>query len=443
VGFFARIPIRLRLTLAFAAAMTLVLAGTGLFLYTRVGATLDRTIDQSLGSRAAAVAALARQGGAAGPSGEISQVLDPRGRVVGGSPAGPLLNGRERARANEGTIIVERPVPGDDETARLLARPVDTPAGRRIVVVGTSLEQRGDALENLLGALLIGGPLALLIASLAGYGLAAAALRPVESMRLEAEAVSATEPGRRLSLPPARDEIARLGATLNGMLARLEAALERERRFVSDASHELRTPLASLRTELELALRRPRTRDELEAAVRSAAEETERLHHLAEDLLVLARAHGGSLPVRREPVRAAELLQLVSERYGRRAAAAGRSLEAHAEKELVLSVDRLRAEQALANLVDNALRHGAGSIVLSARRENGRVELHVTDEGTGLAPAFIGHAFEPFSRDDSARPGSGSGLGLAIVDVIARAHGGSAHVTNRDGGADVWLELPG
>jgi signal transduction histidine kinase len=436
VGFFARIPIRLRLTLAFAAAMALVLAATGLFLYTRVGAALDRTIDQSLRSRSATVAALARRGGSAGASGELSQVLDPTGRVRSGSPKSALLSGRDLADADEGALTVERRVPGDDEPARLLASPIDTSGGRRIVVVGTSLEQRGDALENLLAALLVGGPLTLLLASLAGYGLAAAALRPVESMRREAEAVSAAEPGRRLPLPPAQDEISRLGETLNGMLARLEAALERERRFVADASHELRTPLASLRVELELALRRERSKEELEAAVRSAAEETERLFHLAEDLLVLARAHGGSLPVRRERVEAAELLDRVGERYRRRAAAAGRSLEADADEELVLSVDRLRAEQTLANLVDNALRHGSGRIVLSARQENGRVELHVTDEGEGLAPAFVERAFEPFSRDDSS---AGSGLGLAIVDVIARAHGGAAYAA----GADVWLELPG
>ena len=389
--------VRVRLLLAFAAAMALVLAATGLFLYTRVGSSLDRTIDQSLRSRAAAVGALVRRGGSAGASGELSQVLDRAGRVQSGSPPMPLLTERQLAEAGEGPIIVERPVPGDDEPVRLLASPVDTPAGRRIVVVGTSLEQRGDALENLLGALLIGGPLALLLASLAGYALAAAARRPV--------------------------------------LARLELALDRERRFVADASHELRTPLASLRVELELALRRERSKQELEAALRSAAEETERLYHLAEDLLVLARAHGGSLPVRREQVHAADLLQRVSGRYSRRAAAAGRSLEAEADDGLVLSVDPLRTEQALANLVDNALRHGNGRVVLSARRENGRVELHVTDEGDGLDAAFVGRAFEPFSREDTS---AGSGLGLAIVDVIARAHGGEAHAA----GADVWLELP-
>src|SRR6266508_1229570 len=404
MGFLARLPIRLRVTLAFAIAMAIVLAATGVFLYVRLGSALDRTIDQSLRARSTDVGALVRQGDSLGKEGEgMTQVLDPRGAVLAATPGlgRPLLTTEEISRASREAVTIERSVPNSDEAARILATPLDTQRGQRIVVVGASLEQRGDALENLFVALLIGGPLALLLASLAGYGLAAAALRPVESMRREAEAVSAAEPGRRLSLPPARDEISRLGETLNIMLGRLESALARERRFVSDASHELRTPLSALRTELELALRRERTPEELEAALRSAAEETDRLSQLAEDLL-----------------------------------------ELRVEDGLSVSVDRLRVEQALGNLVENALRHGGGTILLEARSVDGRVELHVQDEGAGFAPDFIADAFEPFSRGDPARSSRGAGLGLAIVDVIARAHGGTAHVANVDGGADVWLELP-
>jgi len=445
MGFLAGLPIRLRVTLSFAVAMAIVLAATGLFLYVRLGSALDRTIDQSLQARAADVGALVRQSDSLGEQGEgITQVLDADGAVMAATPGleRPLLTASEISRAGSAQITMERPVPYSDEAARLLAAPLLTKRGRRIVVVGASLEQRGDALENLFVALLIGGPLALLLASLAGYGLAAAALRPVESMRREAEAVSASEPGRRLSLPPAQDEISRLGETLNVMLGRLESALARERRFVSDASHELRTPLSALRTELELALRRERTREELEAALRSAAEETDRLSQLAEDLLVLARADGGNLPVRLEQLSARDVLDGVRERYARRAADAERPLELRVEDGLSVSVDRLRVEQALGNLVENALRHGGGTILLKALSVDGRVELHVQDEGDGFAPDFIRDAFEPFSRGDLARSSQGAGLGLAIVNVIARAHGGTAHAANVEGGADVWLEIP-
>jgi two-component system, OmpR family, sensor kinase len=454
----AHVPIRLRLTLVFAVAMAAVLAAMGLFLYLRLGVALDRTIEQSLRSRADDVTALlhetdtglqepqptrlAKQGQG------FAQVVDPSGVVVDSSAslAGrSLLSDAQLARATRATVMVDRPpFAGSDDPIRLLATPVTTEDDRRVlvVVVGASLEERADALESLRRQLYLGGPIALLLSSLLAYTLAAAALRPVESMRREAEAVSAAEPGRRLPLPPARDEIARLGETLNTMLGRLEAALERERRFVSDASHELRTPLAALRTELELALRRERPRGELREALRSAAEESDRLSQLAEDLLVLARSQGGELPVRRERLAAAELFADVRERYARRVAEAGRSLQLEVDERLELSVDRLRAEQALGNLVENALRHGRGRILLQARRRNGRVELHVRDEGPGFSSEFIERAFEPFTRGDPARAGAGAGLGLAIVDVIARAHGGAAHAANRDGGADAWLALP-
>jgi two-component system, OmpR family, sensor kinase len=454
----AHVPIRLRLTLVFAAAMAAVLAAMGLFLYLRLGVALDRTIEQSLRSRADDVIALVHETRSglqepqptrlAGRGQDFAQVVDPSGEVVDTTSAlvgRSLLSGAQLARATRATVMVDQPgFPGSDDPIRLLATPVRTEDDKRplVVVVGASLEERADALEGLRRQLYVGGPIALLLSSLLAYTLAAAALRPVESMRREAEAVSAAEPGRRLPLPPARDEIARLGETLNTMLGRLEAALERERRFVSDASHELRTPLAALRTELELALRRERSRGELREALRSAAEESDRLSQLAEDLLVLARSQGGELPVRRERLAAAELLAGVRERYAGRVAEAGRSLELQADDRLELSVDRLRAEQALGNLVENALRHGSGRILLQARRQGGRVELHVRDEGPGFEPDFLERAFEPFTRGDPARVGPGAGLGLAIVDVIARAHGGAAHAANRDGGADAWLALP-
>lgn len=452
----ARVPIRLRLTLAFAIAMAVVLLATGLFLYLRLEAALDQAIDQSLRGRADDVAALVRVSGFAlreegwsrlvDQEANVAQVLNPDGVILDSTPGvggHRLLTDPQLARAAQAMIMVDRPlVPGFDDPLRLLATPVQGQDGPVVVIVGASVEEQKEALESLLAQMLLGGPIVLLLASLLGYSLAAATLRPVESMRREAEAVSAAKPGRRLPLPPADDEIARLGRTLNTMLGRLESALARERQFVSDASHELRTPLAALRTELEIALRRKRTPAEMEAAMRSAEEETERLCRLAEDLLVLAQADDGSLPVRQEQLPATELLTAVRERYGRQAADVGRPLQIQADDQLELHVDRLRVEQALGNLVENALLHGRGRILLIARRRDGRVELHVRDEGSGFPPEFIERAFDRFSRSDSARQGPGVGLGLAIVDLIARAHGGSAHAANLNGGADAWLELP-
>ena len=171
------------------------------------------------------------------------------------------------------------------------------------VRLGRALDDSTEAetLESLLAGLLLGGPVVVALSSLAAYRLAAGALEPVEAMRREAEAVSALEPGRRLAVPDTRDEVERLAATLNEMLERLDAALERERRIVADAGHELRLPLTALRAELELALTGERSREELVTALRSALVETERLSRLADDLLVLARAADGAVPVHLEP----------------------------------------------------------------------------------------------------------------------------------------------
>jgi len=425
-----RLPIRWRLALAFAVAMAVVLSALGAFLYVRLERSLIDGIDETLELRAAQIKS-SNELGSAGDEG-LAQLFDPLGRLLSSSPRGadPILIFAEVGRG------LGRPYTLQRDGFRVLVTSMDKSA---VLAVGISLEDTEDALSSLLAQLLIAGPVALLLASVGGYFLAAAALRPVEAMRREAEAVSGSEPGRRLTLPPANDELRRLGETLNRMLGRLETALERERRFVADASHELRTPLAMLRGELDLALRRERTPEELDRAVRSAAEETERLSRLAEDLLVLARADGGELPVRRERVAAGELIDAIAERFRPRAREIGREIETAADDGIVLHVDRLRAEQAVGNLVDNALRHGRGRILLEARRGGeATVELHVRDEGPGMPADFAERAFEPFSRGDAARTGPGAGLGLAIVEVIARAHGGSAHVE----GADAWIVLP-
>jgi heavy metal sensor kinase len=444
----SRLPIRVRLSLAFALAMALVLVAIGAFLCVRLGASLDEAVDESLQGRAAEVAPLVAAGEpvTAGGDDRFVQVLSADGAVVSGALGsyGSLLDRRELAdAARRARWLVVSDVPHVDGRVRILATPVEKQGDTLVLVVGTSLEDRDETVRSFLLLLLVVGPIALLVMSAIGYGLATAALRPVESMQREAAAISASERGRRLPLPRADDEIRRLGETLNAMLGRLEDALERERGFVADAGHELRTPLANLRAELELALRRPRSEGELVQAVRSAAEEAERLARLAEDLLLIARSDQGQLPLRREEIAADELLRSVARRFERRPDAADREIEVEAAARLVVDADRARIEQALGNLVENALVHGEGAVLLSAVAVDGHVELHVKDTGRGLPSDFLPHAFDRFGRPDAARTGPGTGLGLAIAEAIAKAHGGSAHAANRDGsGADVWLALP-
>jgi signal transduction histidine kinase len=176
--------------------------------------------------------------------------------------------------------------------------------------------------------------------------------------------------------------------------------------------------------------------------MRAASLEVERLTQLSEDLLLIARADRGRLPLQLETIDASALLGRVVERFGWRAAEAGRALAVQPSGAIPVVADAIRIEQALGNLVDNALRYGAGEIGLAASAADGSVELHVTDEGRGFPPGFVDRAFERFARPDQARASGGSGLGLSIVKAVAEAHGGSAHAANRDPGADVWVALP-
>jgi two-component system OmpR family sensor kinase len=437
----SRLPIRARLALAFALVMALVFAAVGAILYVRLGDTLDERIAETLVARTTALASTLDPGSPVVTGDEgVAQVLKADGSIAASRGAGSnaaLLSGADLGRAKS------RPVVVDTEIADVDYRLRATAVGEHVVVVGEPLDDRDDALAGLLKQLLVVLPSALLVSSVIGYLVAGAALRPVEAMRRQAAEISAETPERRLPLPRARDEVYRLGETLNEMLDRLDAGLARERRFVADASHELRTPLATLRTELELATRQPRSQSELEAALQSAAEEVERLVRLAEDLLVLARVDEGKLQLRVAQHDVQAVLEAVAVRNSPRAVARGRSLEVSTERNLTVPCDRPRLEQALDSMVDNALRHGDGTVTLDGRSRNGSVVLAVLDEGAGFPHAFLPHAFERFSRADAARSGGGSGLGLAIVDAIASAHGGSATAANRDGaGAVVSLLLP-
>ena len=446
------LPIRVRVTAAFTLATAALLAALGVFLYLQLRSDLNETIDDTLDSRldevAGLVASSPRLGGpAAGDEDEtFVQVVRPNGTLAYFTQAAgdaPLLADAEIRRALESRVEVEREsLPGIDGGARLLAGPA---LGERplVIVVGASLDDREETLSSLATLLGLGGPIALILAALAGYWVTGTALRPVEGMRRRAAEISTGGSGERLPVPPVDDELGRLGTTLNEMLGRLEGAIERERRFVDDASHELRTPLALHRAELELALRYGDDPEGLRRSIASAIEEVDRLVALAEALLVVARSGEDGLALTREPVSVGDLFATVLERFRARAAHANRSLEIVAGSELTVAGDRLRLEQALTGLVDNALRHGAGEVRLWAEERDGEVVMHVTDEGAGFPNDFIAHAFERFSRADAARARGGVGLGLAIVDTIATAHGGSARARNLpEGGADVSIALP-
>ena len=253
----SRLPIRLRLTLPFAVGMAVVLAAAGFFIYVRVGGALLSSVDQRLRAQAQEVNGRVEHGrslfdrdNADGPT--VAQLVNAGGIVVQSTPRTlrPILAGNQLSRALEGeTVWRSGPIRGLTNDWRILAVPAEVGGGRGSIVVAQSLEPREEALHRLVREFMLGGSAALLLAILAGYAVAAAALRPVEAMRRRAAAIGAATPEKRLPVPPARDELSRLAETLNDMLGRLQSALEHERRFVDDASHELRTPLALLKTE--------------------------------------------------------------------------------------------------------------------------------------------------------------------------------------------------
>lgn len=413
-----RIPIRLRLTLAFAVGAALVLTAASATEYARMNAQMLDATDAALGARADALeAALVSAGTMLERPGqgldlsedEFAQVTSASGVVLRSTAAVAGLTVLDPAtlRSVSGRTYFERRVPAMDDVVRILVDPL--PGGLRLVL-GISLGDRADALLQLLVVLSVGDPLALTLTSLGFWLVAGLLLRPGHRTEAaEAEAVTAA------------------------------------RQLVDDASHELRIPLATLKAELDLALRRDRSPSELRDTIRRAAAETDRVVRLAHDLLVLSRANRGALPIRRRSLSLQELLRDARDRHLARANAGGVAIEVGAHPVSAL-LDPERVSQVLDNLLDNALTHtpSGGRIEVGASRESGFVTVTVDDSGPGFPPDLGDRAFEPFVRGASQvwREDEGAGMGLAIVRALASSHGGSASAHNRpEGGARVVVRL--
>ena len=457
-----RLPIRWRLTLAFALALTVVLTAVGAFLHFQLSSDVDREIERDLRTRAAQLSGLLMREPISAlptaaaeqlePDETIAQILTPTGGVVAATAyADVRLLTREQLRdAALGELFVDRP--GDarlDESLRVLAMPVHARDENFIVVVTDSLDERAQTLASTLGVEIVGLAAALAASCGVGYWVSGLALRPVEDLRQRAAAISGDDlaDAERTPLPvsPVVDEIGRLGLTLNDMLDRIgraqaaqREALQQQRQFLADASHQLRTPLAIIKAEVELAQSGTTKGEDLDAAMTSIGEETDRLSRLTEQLLLLAAADEHRLSLSREPVELSDLLEEMAERGRGRAQLQGRMITV-ASDESTISADRQRLEYALGNLVDNALMHGAGDMQLVGKRVDDLVELQVRDHGSGFSQEYMAHPFVRFAP--TASTGRGTGLGLAIVQAITEAHGGVVSLTN-DAGASVTLWLP-
>lgn len=463
-------PIRWRVTAAFAAASAVVLAAVGIFLNRQFEAKLDQAMERGLWARSAEIVPLAAGAEASlstspNPNLEadesIAQILTSNGTVLAASAYANvrLLTDDQLRVAARGPVLEDRT--GDealDESIRLLAFPVPNGDMVRVVVVGTSLDERNEALSALLTLEIIGFVLALASSSVVGYWVTGLALRPVEVLRQRAETITADELAlldhAALPEPPIDDELGRLGVTLNSMLQRIRSAqlterraIEKDRAFVADASHQLRTPLTIIKSEIELALLTPDDLDNLRVALVSAGQEADRLTKLVNDLLLLATVDEDQLTLDLETLDGAEILESVAARSAPRIEAAGRTISVHTSRPspdsphlLMIDADRSRLDLALTNLIDNALLHGDGAIEVEAEAEVNQVRVSVRDHGPGFPEGFREHAFERFRRG-AAGP-SGTGLGLAIVKAIVETHGGQVEARAADPGAAVSLTLP-
>ncbi len=374
-------------------------------------------------------------------------------RTVAVESSGLLLTPAQLTLAATQELRIDGRLEALGGRARLLATPQNLETSRLVIVVGSSLSREDDTKGRLAVAFLIAGFIMVALIAAGGWALIGAALRPVRRMTDEAASITGANLDRRLVVPGRTDEISHLGSTLNGMLQRIESSVRRERAFVDDASHELRTPLTIMRGELELALAHPGDGPETEATLRSLLDEVERLTHLAEDLLVLARA---GAPERDPHSFGTELLTAATMAAGRvgRAGHNGLISDRHIHVDVsgdatMVAAPQPAVERIVTNLLTNAQRFATSSVRIwvGLSADDPRfAEIVVQDDGPGFPEEFLPRAFERLAVSSGSRTRShgGTGLGLAIVEQLATTWGGTATATNHSvlGGAVLRVRLP-
>ncbi|WIY78902.1 sensor histidine kinase [Streptomyces anulatus] len=336
---------------------------------------------------------------------------------------------------SDGTATVD----GTTADYRFAAVEATTPDGVTLTVyAGAPLAAEQEAVNTVRGAMLTGLPLLLVVVAGVTWLVTRRALRPVEGIRREMAAITASEDlARRVPEPGSRDEVAALARTTNETLTVLEASVERQRRFVADASHELRSPIASLRTQLEVAEAHPELLD-----LPGAVADTVRLQVLAADLLLLARLDAGEKPGSATVELGALVREEVSQRTGDRIAV---SVEVPQGGAFEVNGSRGQLSRVIGNLLDNAQRHAEGSVAVSVAADGRGVRVEVRDDGAGVPEDERERIFERFVRLDDARSrdDGGAGLGLAIARDVAARHGGTLTVDRAaEGGAAFRLWLP-
>lgn len=473
------LSLRTKFKIYYLVILTVVLLAFGFSIYAYLSRTLLTTIDESLDhqirkiERQMAAGAGAEIGGNEASEDEPLQIaphflqfVDAEGRVID-QPLEPSskqlpVNHAWLGSLEAGRTYFESTHLSTGEPLRVATRRAVVPDSDRLsghasdvaesratgqttyfIRLGQSMKSVALARRRLLVLLLLALPIALFAGSYGGWVLVNQALRPVDRIRRAAERIGAGDLTERVPVPSQRgetsDEIGRLAVTFNQMIARLQAAFERQKQFTSDASHELRTPLAVMRGDIEIALRRERPVAEYQRVLTSNLEEIIRLSRLVEDLLMLARADASRIELRCEPVDLDQLCHKMVEYIAPLAEQRNQTLRYESDHQpATINADAQRIKQLLLNLLDNAIKYTdeGGAITLALRATKQDVTLTVSDTGRGIPPEDVPHIFERFFRRSAKtadRSATGFGLGLSIVRWIVEAHGGKIDVASQLG----------
>jgi len=443
-----RPPLRWTITIGATTIVMLALSVTALAVTGLLSRSIRTEAERSLVDRVDAVRQIVQ-------SGDLPDVLEPTGRETGQIQVldrdGTLVASTLGLGRTSRFDVIDAPALGRTVTASVDGSVIDNDASERYLVVAstaqspvgpltiygiTSLDPAFEAESYLKSRLLLVVPLMALLTGAVVFAVVGRALRPVENMRSQVEQISASDLSSRVVPPASDDEIARLGATLNRLLERLERSVEQQRIFAASASHELRSPLSAIRTNLEVGLAYP-TRADWERTASDVLIEIARLEQLSTDLRTLTKQHHDPMTAATDI--AAATITEVERRADHRIGVTVGTTPA------IAAIDQDGYLQVLRNLLDNAGRHATSTIAVTIDREHPTaITLSVYNDGPSLAAADRSRVFEPFTRLDEARSidTGGSGLGLAIVSAVVSAAGGTIEIADRDVGAEFRVVLP-
>jgi len=439
--------VRVRLTVLAVVIVGIGLVAGGLLVVVLVRQSLFSNAENEATQRARATAALLALGTlpselpAAGEDRAVVQIVDRQGRVVAASAElrgrGPLVS---RWPERDAFVVTLRDTSfGERGDYRVVGLAATQGREQLAVYAASSLEPVSEGVSATVFGLGVAVPILLVVVAGTSWLLVGRALRPVEAMRREVAAITATELDRRVPEPAVRDELGRLAATMNAMLDRLQGAHERQRRFVSDASHELRSPLATILTRVEVGLAHRDDTDWVRFA-QSVHREGVRLDRLVDELLTLSRADNGAEP---EACALVDLDELVLAEVDAVRTRGGVTVELSPFSAARIRGHPEQLRRVIRNLLDNAERHAAGAVRVGLWVADG-AELVVADDGEGIPAADRDRVFDRFYRLQAARDrdSGGAGLGLAIVAEIVAGHGGQVWVADAPGGAELHVRLP-